>query len=169
MSPRVHHTESIIADAIIALQALAEVFQRRRETLARQAGLTVEQWRVLEEIAGESFMASLFARERRRSRAAVSKIIRQLLDKKIIETAVSVHDGRQRTYRLTPAGRATLRKLRRARREAIAKVWCKFDAQQLHSFTVFSRELCTRLEALSSPPRRSRAPLAATERKTKNG
>ncbi len=66
--------------AIEAMTALAEIFERRREVLARDAGITIEQWRVLEEISTEHFIPSMFARSRDSSAAAVSKILRQLLD-----------------------------------------------------------------------------------------
>ena len=41
--------------AIEAMTALAEIFERRREVLARDAGITIEQWRVLEEISTAPF------------------------------------------------------------------------------------------------------------------
>jgi len=50
--------------AVAALQRLADVFAERREQLAHSAGLSEAQWRVLEEIASEDFMPSLFARAR---------------------------------------------------------------------------------------------------------
>lgn len=162
-------SERRIHDAILALQELADVFQHRREVLAREAGLTVEQWRVLEEIEGHDFMPSLFARERKRSRAAVSKIIRQLLDKGIIETSVAVHDGRQRTYRLTAKGRAATEKLRRARRRAIEKVWSRFTPEELEAFTRFSQRLCAGLEALTSSLSAPQPAPNRSERKVSHG
>ena len=66
--------------ALAALQRLADAFAHRRAQLAQSAGLSEAQWRVLEQIAAEDFMPSLFARRRARSAAAVSKVIRQLLD-----------------------------------------------------------------------------------------
>ncbi len=42
--------------AIEAMTALAEIFGRRREVLARDAGITIEQWRVLEEISTDHFI-----------------------------------------------------------------------------------------------------------------
>ena len=50
--------------AIEALQRLSELFLGRRRQLAREAGLTESQWRLLEELADEDFMPSLFARRR---------------------------------------------------------------------------------------------------------
>ena len=67
--------------AIEGLQRLAELFERRRAQLARRVGLSDPQWRVLEEIAREDFMPSLFARRRDAHPAAVSRTLRQLLDR----------------------------------------------------------------------------------------
>lgn len=161
-------SQLLIHEAILSLQELAEVFQRRRETLAREAGLTVEQWRVLEEIEGEGFMPSLFARERHRSKASVSKIIRQLFDKGIVKASVSTVDRRQRTYRLTAKGRAAMQRLHQARKRAIAEVWSSFAPDELARFVAFSQQLCERLDALTAA---SEAPsrLKRTERKRHNG
>ncbi len=160
--------QTLIHEAILSLQELAEVFQRRRETLAREAGLTVEQWRVLEEIEGEGFMPSLFARERRRSKASVSKIIRQLLDKGIVKASVSTVDRRQRTYRLTAKGRAAMERLHEARKRAIREVWSSFAPEELASFIDFSRQLCERLDALTASSCAPKSP-KRNERKQHNG
>src|SRR5688572_13926862 len=90
-----------ILDSIEQLQRLADLFVQRREQLARAVGLTVQQWHVLEEISDEHFMPSMFARSRESSAAAVSKIIRQLLDKGLVAVAVDAKDGRVRRYTLT--------------------------------------------------------------------
>jgi len=90
-------------DAIANLQRLTDLFQARRAALALAAGLTEQQWEVLERIATEHFMPSLFARHRASSAAAVSRLIRQLLDKRLVSVSARAHDGRQRQYVLTGA------------------------------------------------------------------
>ena len=91
-----------VHEAIGRLQRLVDLFQQRRAQLAQGAGLTESQWEILERIASEHFMPSLFARHRESSAPAVSRIIRQLLRKKLITVSVSDTDGRQRRYQLTP-------------------------------------------------------------------
>lgn len=136
--------------AIGQLQRLAELFRRRRVQLAQAAGLSEEQWRVLEQIATEHFMPSLFARTRETSAAAVSRTIRQLLDKKLVSVTVARDDGRQRRYVLTAKGVRTLDGLRQRRRAAIDAIWMDLDPAELAAFTRFSGELAARLEAYAA-------------------
>jgi DNA-binding MarR family transcriptional regulator len=136
-----------VHEAIGRLQRLAELFHLRRAQLAQGAGLTEAQWEVLERIASEHFMPSLFARHRRSSAPAVSRIIRQLLRKKLITVSASDTDGRQRRYQLTARGQRTLDGLRTSRRRAIDAIWMHLDARALAAFTQFSGELIARLEA----------------------
>lgn len=140
-------------EAIQVLQRLSDLFCERREQLARDAGLTVQQWRVLEEISDEHFMPSMFARQRESSPAAVSKIIRQLLDKQVIAVSVSDKDGRQRHYRLTPTGTALMQQLRENRHRAVDAVWGDLDEDALRQFTAFSRNLVGRLEQYTANER----------------
>jgi DNA-binding MarR family transcriptional regulator len=136
-----------VHEAIGRLQRLAELFHQRRAQLAQGAGLTEAQWEVLERIASEHFMPSLFARHRESSPPAVSRIIRQLLRKKLITVSVSDTDGRQRRYQLTARGQKTLDALRAMRSRAIDAVWMHLDPRALATFTQFSGELIRRLEA----------------------
>jgi DNA-binding MarR family transcriptional regulator len=136
-----------VHEAIGRLQRLAELFHQRRAQLAQGAGLTEAQWEVLERIASEHFMPSLFARHRESSAPAVSRIIRQLLRKKLITVSVSDTDGRQRRYQLTARGQKTLDALRAMRSRAIDAVWIHLDPRALATFTQFSGELISRLEA----------------------
>src|SRR5712672_1642169 len=87
--------------AIEQLGILSELFEERRAALARDAGITVEQWRVLEQIATEHFVPSMFARSRESSQAAVSRILSQLIDDDLIEVAIAKADRRHRNYALT--------------------------------------------------------------------
>ena len=139
-----------VHQAIGRLQRLADLFHQRRTQLAQGAGLTEAQWEILERIASEQFMPSLFARHRDSSPPAVSRIIRQLLRKRLITVSVSATDGRQRRYQLTARGRKTLDALRVLRRRAIDTVWMDLDPRALTAFTDFSGELITRLEAYAS-------------------
>jgi DNA-binding MarR family transcriptional regulator len=136
--------------AVTALQRLADAFAVRREQLARSAGLSEAQWRVLEEIAAEGFMPSLFARRRARSPAAVSKLIRQLLDQGLIEVGIADVDGRQRRYRLSAAGRSAMRAVRRSRERALARIWSNLEPGALGRFAAFASDLASRLEAYAA-------------------
>lgn len=134
--------------AIAALQRLTDLFRLRRAQLARGALLSEQQWQVLEEIASEQFMPSMFARGREQSPAAVSRVIRQLLDRKlIVPAAARGRDRRHRTYALTALGRRTLDALSARRSRAIEAVWQRIDPRALGTFTRVSTELAARLEA----------------------
>jgi DNA-binding MarR family transcriptional regulator len=146
-SPRIHAKTREIHDAIEQLAILVDVFERRRETLAAEAGVTPEQWRVMEEIASNRFMPSMFARNRESSAAAVSRILRQLLDADLVTVAVSKSDGRNREYRLSANGARVLADLKRSREAAIQSVWMNLGAREIESFTEFARKLVAAIES----------------------
>src|SRR5215831_15893 len=136
-----------IHQAIAALQRLYELFALRRQQLAADAGLTESQWRLLEEIADESFMPSMFARRRACTPAAISRGLRGLLDRGWVTVEIASGDARQRRYRLSAEGRRVLERLRRGRERAIAAVWEGFDDDALRGFVAFAGELADHLEA----------------------
>ena len=132
--------------AISTLQRLAELFMERRQQLAAEAGLTVSQWRLLEEIATEHFIPSMFAKRRSVTSAAVSKLVRGLLEGGLLSVRVSTEDGRQREYRLTARGRRTLEGVRASRESAIEAIWRDLPARDLQRFAEFGESLADRLE-----------------------
>ena len=142
----------VVHDAIANLQRLTALFQARRAQLASEAGLTEQQWEVLEHIATEHFMPSLFARRRDSSAAAVSRLIRQLLDKRLVSASPREHDGRQRQYVLTAKGRRTLGALLANRQAAIDAIWATLDHRDLTTFTAVSAELIRRIERFAAAP-----------------
>ena len=144
---------SSVGGAIESLQRLTEAFVLRREQLARSVGLTETQWRVIEEISTEHFMPSMFARRRECSSAAVSKILRQLLDRELIRATIGKVDARQREYSLTAAGRRLVGRLRRERSRAIEAVWNDLPRADLNRFAAFSGELALRLEGYAERER----------------
>jgi DNA-binding MarR family transcriptional regulator len=117
----------------------------RRQQLAQSVGLTEHQWGVLEEISNEHFMPSMFARQRDSSAAAVSKTIRQLVDKGLVEVTLNKLDGRQRDYQLTAKGKIVMQALRAERSRAIKQIWLKLDIDEVRQFTAFGNELCDAL------------------------
>ncbi len=140
-------TRAQAVDAAIGnLQRLAEIYGLRRAQLAREAGLTEAQWRVLEEIANEDFLPSLFARARGCTPAAISKILRQLQEAGLVRASIDAEDARQRVYELTAAGRARMQRRRRARERASHAVWEGLPRAELLRFVAFSETLAERLE-----------------------
>ena len=129
--------EPQIADihrAITLLQGLSDSFVLCRQQLAKADGITEQQWRVLEEISTEHFIPSMFARQQDSSAAAVSKLLRQLQDKDLVERSPSIEDGRTRRYQLSKSGLAVMHKLREQRQIAIREVWAKLPPQIIVDF-----------------------------------
>jgi len=142
-SPRAPKSLSL---AIEGLSRLADVFDRRRQQIAREVGLTGAQWRLLEEIARPDFMPSLFARRRNCSPAAVSRSLRQLQDAGWVRAAIAERDARQRAYSLTASGRRLMQRIHASRRRALDAIWSDLPEAEVARFGRFSAELAERLE-----------------------
>lgn len=138
--------DAAIHGAIDCLRRLSGAFQLRRQQLAGRVGLTEHQWSVLEEVSTEHFMPSMFARKRESSAAAVSKTLRQLVDRGLVSSTISRDDARYRRYVLTAKGKRVMVALRALREEAIANVWSDLDEGDLRQFIRFGSELTDRLE-----------------------
>jgi DNA-binding MarR family transcriptional regulator len=136
--------------AIEQLGRLTELMERRRQQLARAVGLTPQQWRLLEEIASEEFMPSLFARSQECTPAAVSRVLRQLLELGLVQVSIGAEDARRREYALTPRGRETLDRLHSSREDALKEVWGTFRSDELARFAAFGGELADRLDAYAA-------------------
>jgi len=136
----------LIHRTIERLQQLTELFEARRQQLARAVGLTEQQWRVLEEISTEHFIPSLFARDRESSAAAVSKVLRQLIDKELVRVSISDKDARQRDYELSDAGKRVMSELRQRRQHAIDAIWRGLPERDLTSFEALGAELVARIQ-----------------------
>ncbi len=136
--------------AIECLGRLSELYRQRREQLAASVGLTDTEWGVLEEIATEHFMPSFFARKRESSAAAVSKILRQVMDKGLVVATIAKDDARQRKYALTSKGKRLMARLRESREDAIREVWLTLGAARMRAFTDFGTELIGRLESYAA-------------------
>ena len=79
-------------------------------------------------------MPSLFARRRESSAAAVSKILRQVVDKGLVVAEIAKDDARQRRYSLTAKGKRVMETLRRGREDAIREVWLALPGGGVRAF-----------------------------------
>ncbi len=138
--------------AVDRLQTLTDLFALRRRQLAAEAGLTEAQWRVLEEIATEHFLPSMFARDRECSAAAVSRTLRQLQEQGLVRARPDPEDARQRRYALTAEGCRRMERIREARRRALEVAWGPVPAAELKRFSRFAEPLIRRLEDLAREP-----------------
>ena len=161
--------EESLRAALAALQRVSDAFARRRSQLARGAGLTEAQWRVLEEIAAEDFMPSLFARRQEQTPAAISKLIRQLLDRGLVEVSISAGDARQRDYALTARGRQTMELVRQDRQRAVDRVWSGLDARALRTFARFAAGLAERMEAHEQAEKRRKSETTRPQKTRRSG
>lgn len=137
-------------EAIEHVQRLAALFRKRRSQLARRADLTEAEWRVLEGVASEHFMPSMFADDLDNSRGAVSKILKQLVGKELIKGTISSTDRRQREYKLTAKGHRAIEVLRSSREEAIQEIWSELSSDQLSAFNQTCVHLTERLREYAS-------------------
>ncbi len=136
-------------EAIELMRLLTAVFLKRRGQLAAKVGLTEQEWILLERMQTEHFMPSMFAKERDSSPAAVSKILRRLMEKKIIEAQLSNKDSRKREYCLTAEGKKVMSSLREMRERAIKNIWMTFDEKTLSTFCDFGSRLIESIELYS--------------------
>ena len=139
--------------AIAALQRLGDLLAERRAQLARESGLSETQWRVLEEIAAPGFLPSLFARRAETTPAAVSKVLRQLLDRGLVVASIDEGDARQRRYALTPAGQRALARIAEAREDAVREVWADLEPRALRRFAELAEEIAQRLSRYAATRR----------------
>ena len=88
------------------------------------------------------------------ARGGEQPLLFQLLERQLVRVSVAEEDGRQRVYRLTPAGRRTLASLRESRGRAVEAVWRDLPRADLRAFARFSGVLAERLERYIDEDRR---------------
>ncbi len=137
--------EKLVFRAIEQLQTLSHLFMKKRSELANRVGLTEAQWRVMEEIDQKDFMPSMFAAKREYSKAAVSKILRQLLEKDMVSFVGGEMDGRTKKYSLTNEGRLCLKSLNKIRLKAVEEVWMTLEPDLLEASISFNEQLIRNL------------------------
>jgi DNA-binding MarR family transcriptional regulator len=91
----------------------AEVSERLSRIYAARFDLDIPQWRVLATLAGEGeATAQAIVQSTRTHKSTISRAVRELEDKHLVERAVSRNDKRAHVLKLTPKGRRLFRQLR---------------------------------------------------------
>lgn len=125
-------TESVEESLILTLLDLANHLTRNGERLAREEGLTAQQWLLLLQIAGDpnfprpgtsaengtEILASYIATARGVSRPTISALVSSLVEKGLVSQTEDPGDRRQKALRATPAGLEILARIEPARHRA---------------------------------------------------
>jgi len=153
-------TRSLEETLILSLLDLINHMNRNAETMASQAGLTVQQWLVLLQVAGdpnfprpegspagEGLLASEIARDRGVSRANVSPVVSALLRKGLIAQSDVPGDRRRKRLHLTAAGRRAVETVEPVRRQANRKLFADIPRRQLEDCLELAQRCLGRLAA----------------------
>jgi DNA-binding MarR family transcriptional regulator len=157
-------TESTEESLILTLLDLANHLTRNGERIARQEGLTAQQWLLLLQIAGDpnlprlgapaetgtAVLASNIATARGVSRPTISALVGSLVQKGLVSQAEEPDDRRQKALMATPAGLAVLARIEPARRRANKALLADFEPSEI---SLVLRILRSCLDALWSAGR----------------
>ena len=138
-------TESTEESLVLTLLDLANHLTRNGERIARQEGLTAQQWLLLLQIAGDpnfprpgalaevgsAVLASNIATARGVSRPTISALVSSLVQKGLVSQAEDPGDRRQKALRATPAGLAVLDRIEPARHAANKALLADFDPSKI--------------------------------------
>jgi DNA-binding MarR family transcriptional regulator len=128
-------------------------------------GLNTHEWRVLAAVSVwgpiEAVQVSRWATV---DKAAVSRAVRGLLDKGLLERSLHERDGRKIRLELTAAGRRTVKAVVQRIGTIQERLFKGYDRQQMRAFFAMLRELEGRLRDMQEVPARPRAERLNEER-----
>ena len=138
-------TRSPEESLILTLFDVVNHMTKNGEGMAAEGGLTVQQWLVLLQIAGDpnfppsdpdrdpaaGVLASEIASARGVSRSNVSSLLTPLLQKGLVRQVEDVKDRRRKFLQVTAAGRAALERIEPIRRRANRSLFAGVDRGEL--------------------------------------
>jgi len=120
-------------------------------------GLNTHEWRVLAAVSVwgpiEAVQVSRWATV---DKAAVSRAVRGLINKDLLERSLHDRDGRKITLELTPAGRRTVKAVVQRIGIIQERLLKGYDRQKVHEFFAMLRTLESRLREIQEEPGRRR-------------
>ena len=159
-------TESLEESIVLTLFDLVNHMTKNGELMSGAVDLTVQQWNVLLQVAGDpafprpsgrvrpqaGVTASAIARTRGVSKAHVSALVSTLLKKGMLVQVEEPRDRRLKRLRLTAKGGAALAKIEPNRRQANRALFADLTRQELASTLAILRSCLERLCRASSTP-----------------
>jgi DNA-binding MarR family transcriptional regulator len=152
------HTESL--DEVLTYRiSMLELLLSRAigEVYSDSFGLNTHQWRVLAAVAVwgpiEAVQVSRWATV---DKAAVSRAVRALIGKGLVERSLHDRDGRKITLELTPAGKRTFKAVVHRIRVVQDRLFKGYERQKVREFFTTLRTLESRLREMQEPQRRRR-------------
>jgi DNA-binding MarR family transcriptional regulator len=128
-------------------------------------GLNTHEWRVLAAVSVwgpiEAVQVSRWATV---DKAAVSRAVRGLLEKELIERSLHHRDGRKIMLELTPAGRRTVKAVVQRIGTLQERLFKGYDRAQVQEFFAMLRTVESRLRDMQEAPARRRTKRAGTDR-----
>lgn len=154
---------SVEESFILTLFDLVNHLTKNGEWIVRDEGLTVQQWLLMLQIAGDpnfprqdngpTALASSIASARGVSRPSVSSQVTALVQKGLVAQDQDPSDRRHKTLRITAAGRAVLERIEPRRRHANTALLAEFNRTELAgALDVLTRCLSALRSGVGKPP-----------------
>lgn len=125
-------------------------------------GLNTHEWRVLAAVSvWGPIEAVQVSRRATVDKAAVSRAVRSLLNKDLLERSLHDRDGRKITLEVTPAGRRMVKAVVQRIGHIQERLFRGFDRQKVHEFFAVLRTLESRLREMQDEPGRRNEQLKA--------
>ncbi len=122
-----------------------------------QFGLNTHEWRVLAAVSvWGPIEAAQVSRWATVDKAAVSRAVRGLLDKDLLERSLHARDGRKITLELTPSGRRTVKAVVQRIGIIQERLLAGYNRRTVRAFFTMLRTLESRLRDMQEEPIRRR-------------
>ncbi|HWL47013.1 MAG TPA: homoprotocatechuate degradation operon regulator HpaR [Sphingomonadaceae bacterium] len=129
------------------LLAAREAVMAPIRPVLRAAGVTEQQWRTLRVLADEGAIdASRLAASALLLAPSMTRILRELVDRGLVEREPDAADGRRSIVRITPAGRALVRRTSGKTRALLDSYTAAFGAARLDALIAEMHALALALE-----------------------
>ena len=160
---------------ILTLFDVVNYLTKHGEVMAREGGLTVQQWLVLLQINNEpafprsdtaspthanGVLASSIAEARGVSRANISALVSVLLRKKLVRQVEDPGDRRRKFLTIAAKGKQALEHIQPLRREVNAELFADFTEDEKRAALLFLQRCLEKLWHLGNGQETARPPTA---------